>query len=355
MHFSRRFLISLLLIPQYLFVQFLKQHPDTIEKYYTFGLYPYLAKFMQTVFSWLPFSVGDLLYIILFLILAYRIYKYRFEWRINPLKQSLIITQWLSVAYFLFHVMWGLNYYRPPLHQTFKIDTSYSTESLLKTTQLLTTISNDLHSQLSLNDTLEITIDTDRKQLFKTTHKGYEAISQKNIIKLPYHPKIVKASLFSLPLTYMGFSGYLNPFTHEAQVDHLIPVFNTPLTACHEMAHQMGYAAENEANFVGFLAAINHPDPLFNLSGYAFALRYCLSELYYRDEAQFDLALSAINPGLLKHFKAQTLFWANYKNPLEPLFKRTYNSYLKANNQSKGIASYNEVVGLIINFLAPEN
>ena len=44
----------------------------------------------------------------------------------------------------------------------------------------------------------------------------------------------------------MGFSGYLNPFTHEAQADDLMPLFNTPLTA-HEMAHQLGYAGRKRS------------------------------------------------------------------------------------------------------------
>ena len=71
--------------------------------------------------------------------------------------------------------------------------------------------------------------------------------------------------------------------------------------------------AENEANFIGFLATVKHPDPIFNLSGYGFALRYCLNELYYRDKAQFEALYEQINPGLIKHFKAQSQFWAFMK------------------------------------------
>ncbi|MDG1040547.1 MAG: DUF3810 family protein, partial [Polaribacter sp.] len=36
--------------------------------------------------------------------------------------------------------------------------------------------------------------------------------------------------------------------------------------------------------------------------------------------------------------------------PIEPLIKKGYNSYLKANNQANGIASYNYVVDLIISY-----
>ena len=36
----------------------------------------------------------------------------------------------------------------------------------------------------------------------------------------------------------MGFGGYLNPFTHEAQVNTLQPKLRVLTTACHEIAHQ---------------------------------------------------------------------------------------------------------------------
>ncbi|MCB0475915.1 MAG: DUF3810 family protein, partial [Flavobacteriaceae bacterium] len=43
-------------------------------------------------------------------------------------------------------------------------------------------------------------------------------------------------------------------------------------------------------------------------------------------------------------------FWDTYDNPLEPLFKLSYNSFLKANNQAKGMESYNYVVALLVNY-----
>jgi hypothetical protein len=148
----------------------------------------------------------------------------------------------------------------------------------------------------------------------------------------------------------MGFSGYLNPFTNEAQVDGLIPKYNFPTTSSHEVAHQLGYAAENEANFIGSLAAIKHRNIYFNYSGYSFALSHCLNEIYARDKQQYEVIIKTINKGILKNYKEVNTFWQSYQNPLEPAFKISYNTFLKANNQSKGIESYNYVVGLLVNY-----
>ncbi len=54
---------------------------------------------------------------------------------------------------------------------------------------------------------------------------------------------------------YLGFTGYYNPFTGEAQVNTTVPQFLLPNIALHEMGHQIGYAKEDEANFSAYLAA----------------------------------------------------------------------------------------------------
>ena len=62
--------------------------------------------------------------------------------------------------------------------------------------------------------------------------------------------------MYSLPLSYMGYAGYLNPFTLESQVNSKIPTLNLITTLLHETAHQMGYASEKEANFIAYYSAI---------------------------------------------------------------------------------------------------
>ena len=90
---------------------------------------------------------------------------------------------------------------------------------------------------------------------------------------------------------------------NEAQVDGLIPIFKYPTTSAHEVAHQLGYAAENEANFIGCLATISHDDIYFKYTGYTFALRYCLNEINNRDKCLFEDMLADVNTGILKNYK----------------------------------------------------
>ncbi len=148
----------------------------------------------------------------------------------------------------------------------------------------------------------------------------------------------------------MGYSGYLNPFTNEAQVNGFIPLYNFPMVSCHEEAHQLGFAAENETNFIGCLASLHSDDIYFNYSGTIFALRYCLREIRKRDKPKFEELKTLVNKGIFKNLQENIDFWNSYENPFESIFKSSYDSFLKANNQTNGIKSYSYVVALLVNY-----
>ncbi|MFP4846507.1 DUF3810 domain-containing protein [Winogradskyella sp. PE311] len=327
----------------------MKHYPEFVEHYYSNGLYVYISKLMRYVFGWLPLSVGDILYtlaiiyLIRWLILnRKRIIKDTINWLLD-------VGATLSIAYFAFHMLWAYNYYREPLYKSLNIEAEYTTERLVAFTERLISKSNTIHSELTPVDSLKIDLPYSQSEVFDMVSNGYDVL-EKTYPHLKYQPESIKTSLFSTPLTYMGFLGYLNPFTNEAQVNNLIPIYKFPTTACHEAAHQLGYAAENEANFIGSLAAIHNKDKYFKYSGYTFALRYCLNEIYKRDSELYYDILSTINKGIIKNYQEVQEFSLAYKNPLEPIFEKTFDSFLKANNQSAGMKSYSYIVALLVNY-----
>ena len=267
------------------------------------------------------------------------------------LKDDLIgIMVAASSVYFMFHLIWGLNYYRMPIEQRLNLNSEYTTTALIEVTQKLIVRSNELHSEISKDPSKQFEIPYNFKKISKKVTQGYTALSISYPF-LAYETPSQKQSLYSLPLAYMGFSGYLNPFTNEAQVNSKMPVNSMPLTLAHEQAHQLGYAAESEANFVAFLATYNHKDPYFRYAAYTFALRYCLKDLYKRDKTTFKALTNNIHSGITKDFRNREKQWAQFENPLEPIFKRVYGGFLKANQQTQGIESYNQVVALVVNYM----
>ena len=127
-------------------------------------------------------------------------------------------------------------------------------------------------------------------------------------------------------------------------------MYTLAFTTSHEIAHQIGYAAENEANFIGYLASTKHTDTYFKLAGHVTALKYLLSELHKRDPELYKEALKNINSGILKNFQESNTFWTTYENPFEPIFKKSYNVYLKANKQKNGIETYSYMVDLLLHY-----
>ncbi|MEO6347000.1 MAG: DUF3810 domain-containing protein [Aquaticitalea sp.] len=341
--------IALSLFVQIVLLRILARYPDFVERFYSHGVYQLIAKLMHYSFGWIPFSMGDIFYTIAVIYML----RWLFVHRKRILKDTkywiLDVLSAVSIGYFAFHVLWAFNYYRLPLHQSLNIENEYSTEQLIKTTTLLIEKSNTIHREITLNDSAKVIMPFTKRELIAMVPQGYDELS-KEFPHLKYHPSSLKRSIYSVPLTYMGFSGYLNPFTNEAQIDGLIPAYRYPTTCSHEMAHQLGYAAENEANFIGAMAAMHHKNIYFQYSGYTFALAHCLSDLYLRDPSKHAELLKIIDIGILKNYDETRQFWQSYQNPSQVFFKNSYSGFLKANNQAGGIDSYSYVVALLVNY-----
>ncbi|WKK64847.1 DUF3810 domain-containing protein [Lutimonas zeaxanthinifaciens] len=347
---KRNILLSIFLFLQILIVAFLSGQPSLIEKYYVNGIYPVIARFLRHLFGWIPFSMGDILYGILIILLI------RFIWNIirNPgknRKQQLFqFLAAISVFYFFFYLFWGLNYSRQPLTESLQLEKKeFNIDELEQITEKIIFKTKRLQSGLSEHDSLPVIITYSKEKIIELTSEGYSALGEK-FPEFKYEPVSLKKSLFSLPLTYMGFSGYLNPLTGEAQVDYLIPKINLPFTCSHEVAHQMGIASENEANFVGFLASISHQDPYFQYAGYLLVLRYALIDIRRYDKKLFKYYLDQLPEGVLKNIRESDEFWRKYENPLEPFFKKFYDHYLKYNQQPDGLKTYNQIMDLLISY-----
>ena len=345
----KKTIIAFSLIPLIFLAKLLGKYPQFIEDYYSNGLYPIISAIKRYAFGWLPFSFGDLFYAAAIIYIIRWIIKNRKRFFKDTKRWLTEVFSALTIIYLAFHLFWGMNYYRQPLHVTLNINDDYTTEQLVTFTEKLIVKVNTFQKELAINDSTKVEMPYSKNEILKRSPDGYEILKEQ-YSHLKYHPRSVKKSLFSIPLTYMGFSGYLNPLTNEAHVDGLIPAYKFPTTTCHEIAHQLGYAAENEANFIGSLAAIHNPDAHFQYSGYAFALRHCLNEIFRRDENLYNQTILSVNIGTLKNYREVRTFWEEYQNPLEPLFKATYSAYLQSNSQTGGIDSYSYVVALLVNY-----
>ncbi|WP_299061029.1 DUF3810 domain-containing protein [uncultured Polaribacter sp.] len=348
---NKKHLVLAILLPvQFLLLKLAAKNPEFIERYYSNGIYPSISAFFRIILGWIPFSIGDVLLafgLLLLIRFLFRLIKNRFR---SFIPKIIHFTAILSVIYFCFYLFWGLNYYREPLAKNLQYhQQEYTTAQLYKVSKLIVKRLNIYQLRITKNDTLKVKNPYHQKEMYKMAISGYANLA-KDFPQLNYQFPSVKSSLMSLLQTYNGTSGYLNPLTGEAHVNDKIPKTGYPTTTCHEMAHQIGFAAENEANFVGFLAANYNGNVYFKYASYRMAFAYCIGELRKRDNTLSKELWKIVHKGIKKDFNASYEFWQQYKNPFEPLVKKGYNAYLKANKQDKGVQSYNYVVNLLISY-----
>ncbi len=339
---------------QILLLQIVPYYPDQIEQWYSNGIYPLLSQLLRTSFGIIPFSIGDCLYFILIFYIIKWFWSIRKTWRSQWKNTILTLLSFVSVFYFLFHMLWALNYYREPLFEKMKIKNEYSNADLLNFTKIIIVKTNAIQYTITNNKALKVAIPYTQEYIFKLSLNGYHTLAKRHTY-FTFNTLSTKRSLISLPLTYMGFGGYLNPFTNEAQVNSLVPLYGFPMTVNHEMAHQMGYASESECNFIGFLACIQNEDLYFQYSGYSMALRYCLANLQARDEGVYKQLIKTIHPGVLKNYKESELFWEQYNTIIDKGFHAFYDQFLKANQQKDGMEGYSKFVNLMVNYYKKES
>lgn len=351
---KRKFILPIFLVLQIIFLKIIVFFPEVVERFYSNGLYVFISRFSRTLLGSIPFSVGDLIYGILIIYLIFILWKTRITWKLQWKNNLLKITSIVSIAYFLFHLLWAFNYYRVPLFEKMNIKREYTEAELIVFTEKLITKTNAIQIQITKNKEVKVTNPYSQEQIFEMTQKGYNNLG-KQYDFFNYEIPSRKKSLFSLPLTYMGFGGYLNPFTNEAQVNDKIPMFGFPAVTTHEMAHQMGFASESECNFIGFLACVKNDDLYFQYSAYSNALRYCMSNIGMKNEAQFEVLKKKINKGILANYKESDVFWNSYDTIIDKGFHAFYDQFLKMNQQKDGLESYSKFVDLLINYYSNRN
>ena len=313
-------------------------NPEWVDTLYGETIYPVISTINQFLWARIPFSVGDIGYIVLGVVILRGIKRFRFKihfWR--------ALTA-ISVAVFLFYASWGLHYFKTSMRVERNLTPTLTTKHLAQTTQHYTNELIALHQALAQEPQASITTTMQSKELLAL---GTITMQSSNLRPHNIQGK-AKPTLFPTALSYMGFGGYANPFTHEAHVNTLQPKLQIITTSCHEIAHQWGYAAEEEANYISIKVTTQSNHELVAYAGYLLAFRYLINSLYRVDQQKAKAIVDQLPMGIRKNMQEIRAFWQHYQNPFEVVFERSYDQYLKANQQQAGIKSYSLVVDLLV-------
>jgi hypothetical protein len=325
-----------------------------VEKYYTYGFYPVFSRTLRFLFGWIPFSLGDLVYVGAFIFLvmkAWKLIRLLAKRKVKEYLSWILFRKYLKLVlwiYIVFNVFWGLNYNRQGIaHQLGLNVQAYTAKDLY---DLASALQQQLNTYAVQVDSVKRLSLNNNKTLFNEGIAVYKGISGQYPF-LTYKQASLKPSLFTDIGQFFGFTGYYNPFSGEAQIKTSVPVFVKPFILCHEMAHQLGYAKENEANMVAFLSGRVSDNVEFRYSAYWDAYTYAVRELRRYDTTAFKELRKTVHPQFRKDYKTYLEYLYKSRNVVEPLMSEFYDSYLKMNNQPKGRATYNEVVAWLVAYM----
>ena len=329
-------------------ITWLSGDAEKVERHYSGGIYPVISGWLRSFFAVFPVSVGDLIYgilILLMVVMAVRtgvgLITGRFNRRVFFARVRWLLPL-LLLVYLLFTLFWGINYRRSGLASQLGLDTSLiSHREIYEVDCLLLDRVNRLRSEV---DTMAF---RSRQELFQKAYAAYDSVS----LRYPFlkaDAPLLRSSLWSPLGDYLGFMGYYNPFTGEAQVNTGIPDFLLPYTACHELAHQLGYAKENEANMAGYLAAASSTDPRFLYSVYLDLFLYVNRDLHQMDSTEARRMSALLSDQVKGDLRRWRVYSGKQDNRISAWVGRAYENYLRSHGQPRGLKTYSEVSRFVI-------
>jgi hypothetical protein len=333
--------------------------PGLVERYYSRGLFPFVARAF-TPAGFVSFSLAEVLLALLLAAsaawlvwFARRLYASRTQWRATLLS-ALKTLLWVSGAGFMsFLLVFGLNYQRQPLAETLRFERRDPTPAEIEaiSRNVIDGVNRDYGESRAVVGAAGVEsgsrVPLSRAELYALLEEAYRAEPLLEGATAPAVPP--KPVYFSGLMSRFGVAGLYSPFTGEPNYDALQPDFDLPFAVAHEMAHQRGYAREDEANFIAFLVCTKSANPFVRYSGYLGALRVLGVLLRVAPERYRDV-VAALGEGPRADLRARAQFWARYQGRLANLGQSVNHVYLRVNGVRSGVRNYNEASALIVGY-----
>jgi len=326
-------------------------------------VYPYVTREVQTILAgwsssveftlWQVLVVAMVLAVVVTLVLMITL-KWNF-------------VQWLgwvlagaSMIWLLHTGIYGLNYYAGPISDDVRLGNSeFTAEDLAEATIYFRDMANEMAKEMPRDENGKLLFD-DFDTLAAQAGQGFTTLAYEQSgsifagCTLPVK-KLAWADMY----TSMGITGVTMPLTGEAAVNPQIPSISLPFTMCHEMAHRMSIATEDDANFAAFLACLANEDKQFQYSAYYMAFRYCYSALYSAGTSETAAAAARIDldvNGYLRYDLTQydKFFSKHRDDTLSNIADSVNDTYIKVSGDENGTASYGQVSIYLVNWYLEE-
>ena len=322
-------------------------------------IYPYVIRTMQSMLAQWSSGVDFLLWqlvavVLIVLVLASLVLMIALKW--NPIQWFGWVLAVCSFVYLMHTAVFGLNYYASPLAEDIRMDiATYNADELEEAAIYYRDKANALAEQVNRDSSGSVAF-SDFATLADQAGEGFR------VLTYDYSYSVFAGS--TLPVkelgwadmySSMGITGVTIGLTGEACVNPNIPDILLPFTMCHEMSHRMCVYTEEDANFAAFLAGHVNESIEYQYSAYFMAYRYCYNALASANSSKAAAAAARVASGVNSQLKYDLahyndFFVTNRDETATAVANAANDTYIKASGDSAGLASYDQVVDLLVNW-----
>ena len=346
---------------------------DKISEFYTDKLFYYISWPIKKVIAYFPFSVAEIaLYAIIAAILFWFINMLVGTVRagrrcyirkkqnvpiegfslLQPLVQLVLrLSSFICVVLSAFVLFGGINY----TSLTFSEKAGYELEEadvdqlsqlcrLLSARAAAARLTLALEADGTINENYA---DYNPFRLIDDALDAYQNLPEEYAYLKRDYPR-AKLAVSSPVMSNIHITGIYPYIIPEAVVNAQTPIMSLPHTICHEMAHQRGFAREDEANYIAYLACIHSDNPLFVYSGYYTAFTYAMDQLYLYDQKSWQEISSATSSGIWLDNLEESNFWQQYQTVSSEFTGSVNDTYLTVMDVDDGVHSYGRMIDLIL-------
>ena len=308
-----------------------------------------LKRALGAVCAVVPFSVGEVLIGLSLAALAvYLVWLgitlFRRRWwllYVGILRLACV----LLTLYAVLCLLWGVNYHTDRFQDRSGLYAAAVDPQQLETvTMAYADTLNRLSGQVARDDNGVFAVP--REEIYADApaiYRGAETVYP--FLRMKEH--VPKRVFFSRLMSRGNFTGLFFPFTGEANLNDDSPACLLPATIAHEMAHQRGFASEQECNFIAVLACEKSGNPVYAYSGALFGFIHLSNALHQADSAAWEEIHRGLNAQVRADLSDNNAYWAQFESKTAEVSQDVYDSFLKSNGEESGIESYGEVVELL--------
>lgn len=332
----------------------------SIETIYSRTIYPVVSSILASLTSLLPISAAEVLIVLLpavfLLVLVIRLIRIamadlalKHYYRLRFYSFLISLGIFAGIMLNAFYCVWGLNYFREPLAYTLDLNVrerpvdelaSVYTQLAQEAVELRSGVDSDYRGVYMIGN---------YSDEYKSVVLAYRKLGESNPVfdKAVYRAKSVA---LSEAMSVLGIAGIYIPFTGEMNINVNQPDLYILADAAHETAHYMGFAREDEANFLAFYAAQFSDDISFRYSATMLALVNCGNKLVEKDpELYYSIRGELFTEGMEKDLEEYRNYYNTYdKTVAKSVSDNVNDAYLKHNGLDDGVDSYGRMVDLII-------